>query len=79
MTVFAELETTLTDKGFAVSEENGYSKTFAKATNDGGWTEIILDSEYKEVVKDIYNANSRLLNHMTAPAASTALVARLVG
>lgn len=79
MTVFANVETTLVDKGFEVSEQNGYSKTYAKNNNDGGWTEIILDNEYREVIKDVYNANSRQLSHASAPVASLPLVNRLIG
>lgn len=79
MTVFANVETTLVDKGFEVSEQNVYSKTYAKGNADGGWTEVILDSEYGEVVKDVYNSKSRLLSHATAPATSATLISRLVG
>lgn len=79
MTVFANVETTLVDKGFEVSEQNGYSKTYAKANHDGGWTEVILDNEYREVIKDVYNANSRQLSHAAAPVSSATLVSRLLG
>ena len=78
--VFAEIESTLVEKGFAVTEQNHYSKTYSKLnTSDKGWTEIILDHEYAEVIKDVYGADNRRLNHMSTPVKIAAAVTRMIG
>lgn len=79
MTVFAEIESTLVNNGFAFSTEDRWSKTYELKSRDGGWTEIVLDKEYNEVAKDVYNASRRQLSHITAPAGNNVLVARLLG
>jgi hypothetical protein len=77
---FAEVEATLVEKGFELTENNSYSTTYAKwNTSDKGWTEIILDREYQEVAKDTYAADNRRLNRTTAPIKSAQAVSRLIG
>lgn len=78
--VFAEVAPILVASGFEVTEANAYSKTYAKwNTSDKGWTEVILDNEYNEVIKDVYAADSRRLAHTTAETKNMAAVLRLIG
>lgn len=78
--VFAEVAPILVDKGFEVTEANSYGTTYAKwNTSDKGWTEVILDKEFNEVIKDVYAADNRRLTHNTAETKNMAAVLRLIG
>lgn len=78
--VFAEVESVLVEKGFEATDRNSYSTTYAKwNTSDKGWTEIILDNEYNEVIKEVYAADNRQLSRNTAPVKSMSMILRLIG
>jgi hypothetical protein len=77
---FTAVKESLVEKGFELTEQNAYSTTYAKwNTSDKGWTEIILDNEYNEVIKDVYAADNRRLNRATADIKNTQAVFRLIG
>lgn len=77
---FAELGKTLEDQGYNQTETNSYSTTYAKwNTHDKGWTEIILDNEYREVIKDVYAADNRRTTRTSAELKVMPAVMRLIG